>query len=145
MGVSFATIAAIGSASGSMLIAGFTAVPAAVLAVEPILAKLKARKEELLELPMPPWWTSDSITWNNLCAEIGDHFPHILQVMAARLQKEQGVVTTQVVRQTFIDVVADERLVWEFNPQQRKNVAAEIATPILQKVAEVLKSAIEPI
>src|ERR1700732_3487203 len=87
MGVSFAALAAIGSASGNMLIAGLTAVPAGVLAVEPILAKLKSSKEELLELPVPPWWTSDGITWNNLCTEIGDHLPHILQAMAARLQK----------------------------------------------------------
>ena len=144
-GVSFATLAAIGSASGSMVIAGLTAVPAAIMTVGPALAKLKKKKEDTLELPVPPWWTSDTSTWNNLCAEIGDHLPHILQEMAARLQKDQKVVTTQVVRQTFIDVVADEHLVWEFDPQQRRNVAAEIATPVLQKVADVLKAVIEPL
>lgn len=144
-GVSFITLAAIGSASGSMVIAGLAAVPAAVMTVGPALAKLKEKKEDTLELPVPPWWTSDTSTWNNLCTEIGDHLPHILQEMAERLQREQGVVTTQVVRQTFVDVVADEHLVWEFNPQQRRNVAAEIATPILLKVADVLKAAIEPL
>lgn len=73
IGVSFATLAAIGSASGGMLIAGLTACPAAVLTVEPILTKLKSRKEELLELAIPPWWTSDTITWDNLCTEIGHY------------------------------------------------------------------------
>jgi hypothetical protein len=125
-GVSFITLAAIGSASGSMVIAGLTAIPAAAMTVAPALAKLREKKEDILELPVPPWWTSDTPAWNNLCIEIGDHLPHILQEMAARLQREQGVITTQVVRLTFIDVVVDEHLVWEFNPQQRKNVAAEI-------------------
>src|SRR5438270_1953573 len=144
-GVSFITLAAIGSASGSIVIAGLTAVPAAVMTVAPALAKLREKKEDTLELPVPPWWTSDTPTWNNLCTEIGDHLPHILQEMATQLQKEQWVITTQVVRQTFIDVMVDEHLVWEFNPQQRKNVAAEIAMPVLQKVADVLKAAIEPL
>jgi hypothetical protein len=144
-GVSFITLAAIGAASGSIAIAGLTAVPAAIMTVGPALAKLKEKKEDTLELPIPPWWTSDTSTWNNLCTEIGDHLPHILQEMAERLQREQGVVTTQVVRQTFIDVIADEHLVWEFDPQQRRNVATEIATPVLQKVADVLKAAIEPL
>ncbi len=144
-GVSFITLAAIGAASGSMAIAGLTAIPAAAMTVGPALAKLKEKKEDTLELPVPPWWTSDTPTWNNICIEIGDHLPHILQEMAERLQREQGVVTTQVVRQTFIDVVADEQLVWEFDPQQRKNVATEIATPVLQKVADVLKVAVEPL
>jgi hypothetical protein len=144
-GVSFVTLAAIGSASGSMVIAGLTAVPAAIMTVGPALAKLKEKKEDVLELPVPPWWTSDTSTWNDLCTEIGDHLPHIFQEMAACLQKEQVVVTTQVVRQTFIEVVAAEQLKWEFDPQQRRMVAAEIATPVLQKVADVLKAAIEPL
>src|SRR5207247_154865 len=91
MGVSFATLAAIGSASGSMLIAGLTAIPAAVLATEPILAKLKEKKEDTLELPVPSWWTSDTFTWKNLCTEIGDHLQHILQELSERLQKEHRV------------------------------------------------------
>jgi hypothetical protein len=44
-----------------------------------------------------------------------------------------------------IDTLAGEQLVWEFDPQQRRIVAAEIAAPVLYKVAEVLKTVIEPI
>ncbi len=48
-GVSFITLAAIGAASGSMAIAGLTAIPAAAMTVGPALAKLKEKKEDTLE------------------------------------------------------------------------------------------------
>jgi hypothetical protein len=149
MGVSFAVLAAIGSATGNIWIAGLTAVPAAGLTasdtIGSMLAKLKVKKEELLELPTPPWWTRATSDWEGICAEIEKHLPAIMQKMATRLQQEQGVVTAQVVRKTFIDVVGDEPLTWEFDPQERRHIAEYIATPLLQKEAAVLKTVIEPI
>lgn len=41
VGVSFVTLAAIGSASGSMVIAGLTAIPAAAMTLAPALTKLR--------------------------------------------------------------------------------------------------------
>lgn len=149
MGVSFATLAAIGSASGNLLFAGLAAVPAAGMTafdtLGPVFAKQKAKKDELLELPMPPWWTGSLPSWEGLCAEIGEHLPDILRAMAKHLQQERGVVTTPVIRKVFIDVLADEPLIWESNPQERRHIAEYIATPVLEKSAAVLKTVIEPI
>lgn len=144
-GVSLITLAAVGSASGNITVAGLTAVPAAVMTVGPTLARLKEKKEAILELDAPPWWTSSASTWENLCTEIANHLPHILAEMAMQLQKEQGVVTTQIVNQTFIDAVANEHLTWEYDPQRKREVATEIAPSVLQKVAEVVKVVIDPI
>jgi hypothetical protein len=143
--VSLITLAAVGSASGNIAVAGLTAVPAAMMTVGPTLARLKEKKEAVLELDAPKWWTSDGAIWKGLCNEIANHLPHILEEMATQLQKEQGVVTTQIVNQTFINAVANERLTWEYDPQRKREVATEIAPSVLQKVAEVLKVVIDPI
>lgn len=145
MGVSFTTLKTIGSASGNVKVAELAAIPAAVLAVESILAKLKSEEQGVLELPVPSWWTSDASTWNNICTEIDAHLPNIFRRMSMYLQREHGLVTIQTVHQIFIEAVLDEQLVVEVDPQQWKNVATEIAAPVLEKVEEVLKTAFEAI
>src|ERR1700738_552513 len=110
MGVSFTTLAAIGSATGNIWLAGLSALPGAVLVssetVGTQLARLRAPTspgDELLVLPAPAWWNSDQHAWEGVCAEIGNALPGLLQNMAQHLQTVQGVVTMQVVRQAFID------------------------------------------
>lgn len=143
--VSFLILASVGGASGNLVAAGLTAFPAAAMKMGLALARLKEKKEAVLELDVPKWWTSDFAAWKGLCNEIVEHLPHILEEMATQLQKEQGVVTTPVVNQTFINVVANEHLTWEYNAERKREVAIEIAPPVLKKVAEELKAAIDPI
>jgi hypothetical protein len=144
-----ATLAAIGSASGNLLFAGLSAVPVAGMTafdtLGSVFAKQKSKQDELLELPMPPWWTGGLPSWQGLCSEIGDHLPDIFRAMAKRLQQERGVVTTAVIRKVFIDVLADEPLIWESDSRERRHIAEYIATPVLEKSAAVLKTVLEPI
>ena len=61
-------------------------------------------------------------TWlhgEGVCAEIEHRLPHILQGMADRLQVEHEVVTMDLVRQSFLDTLASERLTWVSNPQEQ--------------------------
>ena len=149
MGVSLATLAAMGGASGNLLFAGLTAAPvagmAAVETLGPVLARQKGRRDEVLELAMPPWWTSGLPAWQGVCAEIADHLPDILRAMAKRLQDERGVVTTMAIRKIFVDVVTREPLVWESDAGERRHIAEYIATPVMEKSAAVLKTVVEPI
>jgi len=149
MGVSFATLAAIGSASGNLLFAGLSAVPIAGMtafdSLGSVFAKQKSRQDELLELPMPPWWTGGLPSWQGLCSEIAEHLPDIFKAMAKHLQQERGVVTTMAIRRIFIDVLVNEPLIWGSDPQERRHIAEYIATPVLEKSAAVLKTVIEPI
>ncbi len=141
--VSFAVIAAIGAASGSMVFAGLAAIPAAALAgsdtIGSLLVRFKLRQDEFLELPVPPWWRSDFSFWQGLCVEIEEHLPSIMLSMAKRLQQEQGVVTNQVVIQVFIDAVENMPSRWEFDPKERRKVGEYIAAPFLQKMSDVLR------
>ena len=149
LGVSFATLAAIGSASGSLWIAGLTAVPAAGLAasdtIGSILTKLKVKNEELLELPMPPWWTNGAESWQATCASIENRLPTIINGVAERLRKEQSIPTPLVVRRAFVDEVTHQISPWEVNSQDRGLVAEYVTTPLLKKSAIVLKTVIDPI
>src|SRR5712691_6636760 len=137
MGVSFATLAAIGSAGGNLLFAGLSVVPVAGMTafdtLGSVFAKQKSKQDEVLELPMPPWWTDGLPSWQGLCSEIAEHLPDILKAMAKHLQQERGVVTTAAIRKVFIDVLADEPLIWEADPQERRHIAEYIATPVLEK------------
>lgn len=113
-GISFASLAAIGSASNNMVFAGIAALPAAVLAssatLGSILSKFRSQQEKVVLLDQPSWWASDIRSWQNLCSEIENHLPHILQVMAEQLQKETNFVSTQMIQQTFIEAVTFEPL-----------------------------------
>src|SRR5437016_148172 len=134
-GVSFATLAAIGGCTGNPLIAGLSAIPAAGLASSEAIghqlqiSKSKHQKKTDLELPSPPWWTHDTRTWQNLCAEIENALPHILESMRERMQQEQQVLTKEIVRQIFIDALTSQHLTWEYDSEQKRRVGELISTP----------------
>jgi hypothetical protein len=146
MNISFAVFAAVGAASGNIPLVALSAIPlAASQTIGPLLARSKSKQDETLELPPPSWWTESIPAWQGLCKEIEDHLPDIFQNMAQRVERTQGVATNQVVRQAFIDAVTNEPLVWESDPQQRRRAAEYIATPLLQKMSELLKAIVDPI
>jgi nucleoside phosphorylase len=110
-GASFTVLAAIGSASGNIWLAGLSALPAASFtASDTIGTQLKqlARKDELLELPLPPWWMNDAHAWQDLCDQIAGHFPTILGAMATSLQRCQELITAEVVLRCFIEAAMAE-------------------------------------
>lgn len=146
MNVSFVVLAAAGGASGIVPLAALATVPlAASQAVGPLLARFRPRQDDSLEFPVPIWWNEPIASWQGLCKEIETRLPDILNAMARRLQKEQGVVTRQVVQQAFIDAFSNEPLVWESDPQQRRRIAEYVAPPLLQKISDMLKAIVEPI
>src|SRR5205085_1412773 len=89
------------------------------------------------------WWDSDRQVWEGVCAEIGNDLPGLLQDMAQRLQNVQGVVTMRVVQQTFIDALAAKHLTWAPTPEERRKISEVVASPILDKLDQVLKPLIE--
>lgn len=145
-GIPLAAFAAWGSATGNPWLAALLAVPAAGWAtsdtIGDLLDKLRPqeRSEHLLELPIPFWWKDSIPFWEGLCAEIGDHLPDILRSMDRRIQSIQGVLTMQIVRQIFIDALADEPLIWVSTADERRKVGESIAGPLLKKMDEVLKA-----
>jgi hypothetical protein len=146
LGVSLTALAAIGSATGNVWLAGLTAIPVAGLsASETIRPLLEKKKEEHLELPMPPWWTESAYSWQTTCSGIEDRLPTIINSVAERLRKEQHAPTAAVVRQIFTDEVTHQISPWEIKPQDRDLVAAYVTPPILEKSAMVLKTAIDPV
>jgi hypothetical protein len=74
--------------------------------------RIEKQQEDVLELPPPSWWATDVRAWQDLCIEIEDHLPAILQALAERIQKIQDVVTMQTVQQLFIDSLTAEHLTW---------------------------------
>jgi len=148
-GVSFTTLAAIGGATGNPLIAGISSLPSAGLASSEIIGdqlqimKSKLQGEKYLEIPQPDWWAHDIRSWQNLCAEIENHLPQILENMQKRMQEEQRVLTRDIVRQIFIDALTAQHLTWEQDSEQKKRAGEFIAAPILQKLDEVLQPTIE--
>src|SRR5437868_8388040 len=141
-GVSFATLAAIGSSTGNPLLAGLAAVPAAGLSAHNnlgnLLGKMKSQKEHYLEISPPIWWASDMRSWQNLCAEIGNRLPNILVTMQDSMRREKQVVTRDRVQQYFIEALAAQYLTWEHDIEQKRRVGKFLAAPFLEKLAEVL-------
>ncbi|MBV9691342.1 MAG: HEAT repeat domain-containing protein, partial [Ktedonobacteraceae bacterium] len=149
--IPLAAFAAWGSASGMPWLAALSAVPlAALLASDSIgshVKKLTPGKSELakLELPAPDWWTGNSQSWQKVCKEIVDQLPHIVKSMPEHLRKEQRVKTMEVVEQNFIDALTDRQFALLPDPVERRRVAEVVASPILQKLGEVLNPVIEHI
>src|SRR5437588_5585687 len=148
-GVSFATLAAIGSSSGHPLLAGLAAIPAAGIAAHNTLgdwlARHKSQRERYLEVPSPPWWAYDFRYWQNLCAEIENRLPQILLIMQESMQLEEQVMTRDRVQQIFIEALALQHLTWEHDVGQKRRVGEFLAIPILQKLDEVLQPIIEQV
>jgi hypothetical protein len=146
-GVSFATLAAIGSSTGNPLLAGLAAFPAAGLAAHNnlgnLLTKLKSQREHYLEIPPPLWWTQDARYWQNLCAEVGTHLPDILLIMQDNMRQEKQVVTRDRVQRYFIEALVIQHLTWEHDVEQKRRVGEFLAVPFLQKLDEILLPLIE--
>jgi HEAT repeat protein len=145
-GVTFATLAAVGGSTGNPLFAGLAAIPSAGLAAHIALGdqlgRLKTRKEKYLEIPPPEWWTDNIHSWQHLCAEIENHLPHILELVQEKIQQEKQVITREVVRQIFIEVLTVQHLTWQPNVEQKRLIGDFVAEPILQKLVEVLQPVI---
>lgn len=146
-GVSFATLAAIGGATGNPVIAGLSAVPAAGLAsyeaIRDQLGWLKAQEEKNLEIPAPSWWRQQDHAWQNLCTEIEQHLPHIFQTMQSTMQLEQDILTREVVRQIFIDAFEAELLPSVTVLEEKRHLGEFLAPFLFQHIEEVLRPVIE--
>jgi hypothetical protein len=151
MGVPCATLAAMGSASGIPWLAGISAIPVATLIASDTIGSLlikyriEKQQDDVLELPPPSWWATDARAWQDICIEIEDHLPAILQALAERMQKIQDVVTMQTIQKLFIDSLTAEHLTWAPDGNERRRVAEVIAGPMLHKLREVLEPLVEQI
>jgi hypothetical protein len=149
MGVSFAALAAIGSASGNLLFAGLSALPAAGLATTETLGSLftssRTKKETLLEVPIPNWWTGNAASWQAVCATIENRLPTIIDSLAESLRKEPQGPTNQVVQRAFVHELTLQMPVWDVSAQERSLVAEYMAPQLLKKIVEELESILAPI
>lgn len=144
-------LAAWGGATGNPVLATLLAVPAAALSssdtVGSQLAKLKSHKDdwEQFRLAAPDWWPSDSHLWENICREIIDQLPTILQDMTERMHREQRVKTIEVIIQIFTDALMAQHSTWVFETNERRKIAEFVAEPILQKLNDILGPVVEQI
>jgi hypothetical protein len=150
LGVSFVTLAALGGASGVGWIAAATAAPGAALnaadSLGPLLQKLREKKEDFLEIPLPPWWSRrDDSSWQDVCTTIESRLPTILNATAEDLKKEGRFPTTSIILQVFTNQIERQMPTWDTSMNERGLVAAFVAGPFLKKVADVLKAKVDPI
>lgn len=150
LGVSFTTLAALGGASGIGWVAAATAAPGAALnaadSLGPLLQKLKGKKEEFLELPMPPWWSRRNDTsWQDVCTDIESRLPSSLNATAEQLKKEAHFPTTPIILKVFTNEIARQIPTWDINANEKGIIAAYVAGPLLEKVADVFKAKLDPI
>ena len=154
-GIPLAALAVGAGATSIPWLAALLTLPSAIVAASGTigsqLAELKPQeqKEENLELPVPSWWDSDDASWQGLCVEIGQYLPALLPEMVQRMGIVQGedILTEEIARQIFttllVETLTTKRFTWAPAPQDRKRVAEEVATPILQKLETVLLPIIE--
>lgn len=145
LNISLTALAAIGSATGNIWLAGATAIPGAIVASGTLKPLLEKKQEEYLELPVPPWWTESPQSWQTTCSSIENRLPTIMNSVADRLRKEKTILTISVVRQIFMEEVAHQLPAWEVKVQDRNLVAGYVTLPLLEKSAVVLKTVIDPI
>src|SRR5450759_2048115 len=79
LNVSLTAIAAIGSATGNIWVAGATAIPGALATSGTLKPFLEKKQQEHLELSMPTWWTQEtlSLSWQAACSSVEAHLPEI--------------------------------------------------------------------
>jgi HEAT repeat protein/energy-coupling factor transporter ATP-binding protein EcfA2 len=157
LAIPFSALAAVGCAVAGMsgdyslaiFFAGLSALPAAGLAAyDPVrtqvekLISLMSQKSEQLEVPIPHWWTGDTRSWQNVCAEIEGHLPAILERAAQLMRQDQRVKTAEVVQQIFIDALVAQHLTWVPVREDRRRLAEVLALPIWQKINQVLSPVI---
>ena len=148
LGVSFAALAAFGSTSGPAL-ATVLAIPAAALtasdSLQPLLTQLTGKKDDSLQLPVPPWWSRRNDTsWQNVCTHIERHLPAIVNATAHQIAQEQSP-TQPVILRIFISEIERQLPTWDIHANERSLIASYVARPFLEKVASVLTMKINPI
>lgn len=154
LGVSFTTLAAVGSAiagmtgnfSSAALWAGLTVLPGASLTAYDLIKsevnKIQSQEKEKLEVPIPSWWASDSRSWQNVCKEIDDRLPTILQNISQSIHQDHRVMTSDVVQQIFIDVLVAQHLTWAPDPEERRKIGEVISPLFLLNISQVLQPVI---
>lgn len=145
LGVSLTALTAIGSATGNVWLAGAAAIPGALANSEILKTLLKEQKEEQIELPMPPWWTEDVVSWQAVCSSIENQLPDIMDGLSERLRIAQTIPTASLVKRAFVEEVIHHLPMWEVKSQDRSLVAGYVTPPLLEKSAEILKEIIDPI
>jgi TIR domain len=145
LNVSFVTLAAIGSATGNPAVAGISALPQALASSGMLKSLLERKQEEHLELPVPPWWTGEPQlqTWQATCSSIEYHLPKIIKGVEERLRKEKSYPSSSVIKQIFIEQVAQQLSSWEVELQDRTLVAGYVTPLLLERSAAVLKGVID--
>jgi len=149
--IPLAALAAWGGATGNPVLATLLAVPAVALSssdtVGSQLAKLKSHKNdwEQFRLAAPDWWPSDSHLWENICREIIDQLPTILQDMTECMHREQRVKTMEVITQIFTEALMAQHSIWVVDTNERRKIAEFVAKPILQKLNDILGPVLEQI
>jgi hypothetical protein len=138
MNISLTTLATIGSALNPMA-AGATALVAAVAVPETLSIFLKPKKEEQLELPAPPFWSSSAQSWQTVCSSIEYRLPMIMDTVAAQLKQIQGMLTEAIVKQILIQVIAQQLPAWDIPIEQRAMVAVYVARLIITNAIAVLR------
>lgn len=146
--ISLATLAAIGGATGNAPLAG--AATLALTAKDPVgalLARVKGKKEALLDIPVPNWWSRDDQAWQDSCTDVEYKLPSIINATAARLEQtsRSRIPTREFVQQVFIDEIARQASPWQTSRGDIDLLAVSVAPPFLEKVSGLLKTAIEPI
>ncbi len=144
--ISLATLATIGGATSNPLLAApATAALTAKENLAPFLAVLKGKKEEVLELPVPNWWSGDERSWQDACAEVEHRLPRIINATAEQLKKEAQVPTSEIIQRVFIAEIGSQLSPWIVGANSQNLMAAYVATPFLQKAATALKVVVDPI
>ncbi len=152
LGVSFSAIAALGGASGISWIAAATAVPGATLnavdSLGPVLQKFKGKKEEILEIPMPPWWSRrEDASWQEVCTSVESQLPAIMNATAEELKREAlaHIPTTSAILRVFTNQIERRIPTWDININERGIIAAHIAGPFLDGVSVVFRAEFDSI
>ena len=140
LGVSLATLAAMGGATGNIWLAGAAVVPGAVLA-SGLLSQLVGKKEEAFEIPAPPWWGRGEKAWQSVCSHIEEHLSLVVEDAVAQLQQIQKMPTAANLRQAFTAEVL--RVLSPHVAIQDRVLLADYLTPfLLEKSALVLQHAL---
>ncbi|GAC1358404.1 MAG: hypothetical protein NVSMB38_41440 [Ktedonobacteraceae bacterium] len=147
-GISLAVLAAVGGASGSILLAGLSAIPAAALAnadtIGALLRRTQNKNDVVLTVSSPPWWIGNATLWQDICASVENKLPLVLHNLSQRLQLGQQELTTQAVRQAFTEELVPQLPQWDITVQERELLANYLAPQLMEKMAETLKSVIVP-
>jgi len=143
LNVSLVALSAVGGATGNPLLAGAAAIPQAVSSSGILKPFLEKKREEHLELPIPPWWTGEPQSWQTVCSSIEYRLPEIIKGVEDRLHKETSYPSSAVIKQIFIEQVAQQLSPWEVQPQDRYLVAGYVTPPLIEKTTQVLKMAVD--